>query len=412
MMRDLQILGKGVSFPADTHVTGINGNTLVIGGTGSGKTMSIVEPALINTYDRSIIVTMTKRKLVKRYSGLLASRGYDIRILDFADPDRSTCSFDPLKYLRSESDVRQLATAIIKAESAVNKNIDPYWDNAAISLLTSLIAYVITEYEHPTFADVLDLYHAIETKDGDSVFLETNVDEKFKQLARKNPRHFALHGWNVFHNVSSRTASCIYSTLAAAMETVFNPELSRLMRMHQDVDFESIAKIPTAVFVVTSPFNTALNRFVSIFYSTAFSELFSFAEELESGTLPVPVHVFCDDLATGSPITCLDEYISIFREKGISIDLLLQSESQLQHMYGEQAATTIINNCDTYVYLGGMDLQSAKSISQRMNMPLEDVLYMPVGQVFICRRGIKPIKTVRYDTLSDEIYRSIVDEIG
>ncbi|HBI61066.1 MAG TPA: hypothetical protein DDY31_07630 [Lachnospiraceae bacterium] len=32
-----------------------------------------------------------------------------------------------------------------------------------------------------------------------------------------------------------------------------------------------------------------------------------------------------------------------------------QSESQLYAIYGEYAANTIINNMDTYLYLGGKD---------------------------------------------------------
>ena len=59
------------------------------------------------------------------------------------------------------------------------------------------------------------------------------------------------------------------------------------------------------------------------------------------------------------------EYISIFREKGISVTLLIQSESQLQGMYGRENATTIINNCDTYLYMGGMDLVTGRNISER-----------------------------------------------
>ena len=46
-------------------------------------------------------------------------------------------------------------------------------------------------------------------------------------------------------------------------------------------------------------------------------------------------------------------------------------------MYGSDDATTIINNCDTYLYMGGMDLKTGRSISERLNVPLEDVLYMP-----------------------------------
>ena len=47
--------------------------------------------------------------------------------------------------------------------------------------------------------------------------------------------------------------------------------------------------------------------------------------------------------------------------------------------------------------MGGMDLKTGRSISERLNAPLEDVLYMPIGQEYIFRRGQRPIVTTRYN---------------
>ena len=76
-------------------------------------------------------------------------------------------------------------------------------------------------------------------------------------------------------------------------------------------------------------------------------------------------------------------------------------------MYGANAATTIINNADTYVYMGGMDLKTCRSISEKMNAPLEEILQMPLGQEIIFRRGQKPIVTQRYNVLENELYQEI-----
>jgi type IV secretory pathway TraG/TraD family ATPase VirD4 len=65
-------------------------------------------------------------------------------------------------------------------------------------------------------------------------------------------------------------------------------------------------------------------------------------------------------------------------------------------MYEAKNAITIINNCDTYVYLGGMDLKTGENISKRLNIPLHEVLNMPIGKEYVFRRGQEPIKTERY----------------
>ena len=79
-------------------------------------------------------------------------------------------------------------------------------------------------------------------------------------------------------------------------------------------------------------------------------------------------------------------------------------------MYGSGNATTIINNCDSYIYLGGMDLKTAQNMSLRLNRPLEDILYMPIGQEVVIRRGQRPIITRRYDIQKNELYQEITKE--
>ena len=104
-----------------------------------------------------------------------------------------------------------------------------------------------------------------------------------------------------------------------------------------------------------------------------------------------------------------EQYVSIFREKGLSATILIQSESQLSSLYGDDKATTIMNNMDTIVFLGSMDLATGKRISMRANCPLEDILYMPVGEEIIFRRGMKPIFTKRYNIFENDMYKQITE---
>ena len=180
-----------------------------------------------------------------------------------------------------------------------------------------------------------------------------------------------------------------------------------MMKKRKKVDFEAITNEKTVLFVTTSAVNPALHTFVNMFYSQMFKELFEIGEANESGKLNIPIQVVCDDFACGAKIVNFEEYISIFREKGISVTMMLQSESQLQGIYGEHEAKTIINNSDTYIYMGGIDLSTAKNISERINLPLEDVLYMPIGQELIFRRGSKPVITTRYEVEKDKEYKKM-----
>ena len=410
MAMDRMILGENVVYSTDCKETGLNNNVIVCGSSGCGKTMSISEPRLLETFHSSLIATVTKRRIVDKYKAEFERRGYVVEDLNFIDPLDSNVAYDPLQYIRSYTDITFLAESIVKSNPRKDRsNADPYWDEAATSLLSAEIAYILMTKKDATFTDVLELHDSIHFKE-DNGLIVTTLDRKFEFLAEKNPSCFAVSCWKSFHQLPVKTASCIFGTLNTTIDTIFSPELRKMIAMKKKVNFEQLASRKTVLFVSTSAVNPSLHCFINIFYGQAFKTLFEYAESLPYGKLPIPVHVLCDDFATGSRILNFPEYISIFREKQISVTLLVQSESQLESMYGSEDATTIINNCDTYLYMGGMDLKTGRSISERLNAPLEDVLYMPIGQEYIFRRGQRPIVTTRYNITRNEQYRQITQE--
>ena len=405
---DKIIYGENCVYSTDCNETGLNNNSIVFGPSGSGKTMSITEPCLLETFSRSLVVTVTKRRIIKKYKPLLEKRGYHILDMDFVHPEKGDVGYDPLKQVGSYQDITFLARSLVKADpkKEMQNNADPYWDEAAISLLSAEIAYTMMTKDNPTFSDVLDMHDHLDIKD-DGGQITTSFDLKFEYLESKAPACFAVSCWKSFRNLPIKTASCVYGTLNTAIDTIFSPGLRKMMSTERQVDIEKLASEKTILFVTTSPVNPALHSFVNMFYGNLFKQLFEFAEDRPDGVLPIPVHVIADDFATGSRILNFAEYISIFREKKISVTLLLQSESQLASMYGADDATTIINNCDTYLYMGGMDLKTAHSISLRLNVPLDEVLYMPLGQEILFRRGQKPVITTRYNILGNKQYQKV-----
>ena len=81
---------------------------------------------------------------------------------------------------------------------------------------------------------------------------------------------------------------------------------------------------------------------------------------------------------------------------------MVQAESQLGKGYGDDAGT-IIGSCDTYVYMGGNDIETARNVADRCDQPLRKALNMPVGKSWIFRRGQEPVLT---DTIDLNAYLS------
>lgn len=410
MKNDVMILGQNAVYSCDTDATGLNNNVLVVAGTGCGKTMSIMEARLLTTTESSLVVTCTKRQLVDKYNNYFQKLGYAVGEINFCKPQLSTQAYDPMTYVKSHQDIVFLAQSIIKADpqKKTATNVDPFWDQAACSLLTALISKTMMQIKNPSFSDVLDCFDRLQVQESKSGnMIETGLDEEFQSIERKYPNCFAVTNWHNFTSLPIRTAGCVYSTLASTIATIFTPELRKMMRLKQKTDFRALASKKSVLFVTTSAVNTALHSFVATFYSQMFKQLFEYGEEQPDGRLPVSVTILADEFAVGAPINNMSEFISVFRAKGISTVLLIQSESQLTSLYGEADATTIINNSDTYIFMGGNDLTTAQNISKRADKPLQDILYMPLGKEYIFRRGSKPIETQRYDILSNTKYQEV-----
>lgn len=406
---DRVILGVDCIYPAESE-TGINSNVLVCGDTGSGKTMSFTEPCLLHAYSRSKFIIASKRRIVEKYAPVLKKRGYDVPVVDFVHPMAGTEFYDPLMYISNESDISFLARSIVLADPQKrNSRADPYWDQSAASLLCALITYVMLEVKRPSFNDVLNMLDALVFREKDDGIV-TSLDPLFDELEEKKAKldvGFAMRSWHSFSMLPKKTAGCVYATLMVTIDKIFTHELRMAMKKKRPVELRDLGQEKTALFVITSPVNPALHDYVSVFYGQMFKELFELAEAQPGGKLPIPVDILGDDFATGARIQNFAEYISILREKNISVSLLIQSESQLVGLYGEADATTIINNCSSYVYMGSMDLNTARNMSHRVDMPLEDILYMPIGKEIVIRRGQRPIMTERYDIRSDKLYQEL-----
>ena len=85
--------------------------------------------------------------------------------------------------------------------------------------------------------------------------------------------------------------------------------------------------------------------------------------------------------------------------------MLVQSLSQLDSMYGYPASITIQDNTDNIIYMGGNNLQTAEQMAQRIDKPMNEVLALPRGQIYLFRSGQKALQLQRYQIFKDPLYQ-------
>lgn len=392
------ILARNVIRDLDERKTLINNNIIVAGSSGSFKTSRFVEPNLQRA-EGNYVISDPKGSLIKKYYWLFKEKGYDVIQVDFQDPATSM-HWNPLTQITCTQDIMKIASALCLDKTSRKATIDPYWDSMALLFTCALIGYMFeTGYKPCSFRGILNLLREgdrHERVSGSGSYRTRNpkasaLSDRFEELYRKHPDSWAYEQFKNVDAAPDKTFDTIRSVLVSKFSNYSTKEIDE-MTSSNDIDFSELSEKKTIIFVIQSDHDRAMDGLVNLFFSQAIDGFIKSADTYPNQRLPIPVRFFLDDYGATTVIDNLDAMISTIRSRGISVVLILQSEAQLLKAgYGENK--TIISNCDTYIYTGGNDIETARAVSTRCNKPLQQVLYMPVGYCWVFTRGSKPVFT-------------------
>ena len=340
-----------------------NLNTLVIGGSGAGKTRFFCKPNLMQCCRNSYFVLDPKGEIVRDVGELLSQKEYEVRVLDLISMEKSHC-YNPFVYLQSDNDIQRLVTNLFKATTPKgSQSNDPFWDTSASMLLSALVYYL--HYEAPedeqNFAMVMEMLRAgaIENEEDSR---PTPLDYLFADLEMDRPDHIALKYYRSYHAGSAKTLKSIQITLAARLEK-FNLESLASLTCTDELDLATMGEKKVALFAIIPDNDSSFNFLVSILYTQLFQQLFYSADHIHGGALPVPVHFLMDEFANVSLPDDFDKILSVMRSRGVSVSIILQNLAQLKALF-EKQWESIVGNCDEFLYLGGNEQSTHKYVSE------------------------------------------------
>ena len=340
-----------------------NLNTLVIGGSGAGKTRFFCKPNLMQCCRNSYFVLDPKGEIVRDVGELLSQKEYEVRVLDLISMEKSHC-YNPFVYLQSDNDIQRLVTNLFKATTPKgSQSNDPFWDTSASMLLSALVYYL--HYEAPedeqNFAMVMEMLRAgaIENEEDSR---PTPLDYLFADLEMDRPDHIALKYYRSYHAGSAKTLKSIQITLAARLEK-FNLESLAALTCTDELDLASMGEKKVALFAIIPDNDSSFNFLVSILYTQLFQQLFFSADHIHGGALPIPVHFLMDEFANVSLPDDFDKILSVMRSRGVSVSIILQNFAQLKALF-EKQWESIVGNCDEFLYLGGNEQSTHKYVSE------------------------------------------------
>lgn len=127
-----KIFSQNVRMGLDGKKHRRNLNTIVIGGSGAGKTRFYAKPNILQC-STSFVVLDPKGEIIRSVGHLLEAKDYVIKVIDLIDMSKSL-GYNPFHYIRSDKDVLKLITNLIRNTTPKGSNTnDPFWESATCS---------------------------------------------------------------------------------------------------------------------------------------------------------------------------------------------------------------------------------------------------------------------------------------
>lgn len=423
VMAELKKNGKDetVSFNSPCH-------SIIIGATGSGKTTTFVSPMVqilaTTGAGSSMVLTDPKGELFSLHSKYLVERGYDVKVIDLRDA-YSSYRWNPLdpiwdnyrKYAdahnnaflhkdalpedmqlgspkesfagkdvwyefdgKAYSEYPDLVNAIkvfkrktfdevyedlndlVSVLVPVENERDPMWEKGARSIVLATLLAMLEDSEDPSLGMTKEKYNFFNlTK------ILQNSNDDYKELRRYfRGRDPLSKAYSLSKQVcdAAETTRASYMSIVYEKLTLFNDAGICGLTSSSDFVPEDLAARPTALFLKIPDEKTTRHNLAGIFVLNLYKQLIKVASGNEDLSLPRNVYYILDEFGNMPKIENFDKMITVGRSRKIWFQMIVQSYSQLNNVYGDKVADIIKGNCGVKMFIGSNDMATCKEFSE------------------------------------------------
>lgn len=403
-------------------------HSLVIGATGSGKTTTFINPMIqvigATSAGSSMIMTDPKGELFSLHSKYLQSRGYNVMVLDLRDT-YSSYRWNPLESIwdmyqqyvalgrgilvhrdaiidypglkwvgdpddfgqqwyeyqgRAYSDRSRLIDEASVARQKVYDEMyedlndlvsvicpieskdDPVWEKGARSIIMATLLAMLEDSEVPELGMTREKFNFFNLNK-----IIANSEDNFRELKAyfdgRSPLSTAV-------TLSRQVVSAADTTLSSYMSIAFD-KLSMFndrglcgLTSATDIDPSDFANRPTALFMKIPDEKDTRHGLAAVFILCMYKALIKIASGREDLSLPRNVYFILDEFGNMPKIEKFDKMITVGRSRKIWFNMVVQSYSQLNNVYGEQVADIVKSNCGVKMFIGSNDIGTCKEFSE------------------------------------------------
>lgn len=339
-----------------------NLNTLVIGGSGAGKTRFYAKPNILQC-NTSYVVLDPKGEIIRSVGHLLEDEGYVIKVIDLIDM-KNSLGYNPFHYIQSDKDVLKLITNLIRNTTPKgSSNNDPFWEKSETALLEALMLYLYhyAPEDEQNFTMNMEMLNYAEVKEDEEDY-ESPLDELFKRLEITDPSSLALKQYKIYKQAAGKTAKSILISVGVRL-AAFNLEEMASLTKYDEMELDQIGERKTALFAIIPDNDSTFNFLIGMLYTQLFQMLYYQADYIHDGELPVPVHFLMDEFANVALPDEFDKLLATMRSRQIFVSIIIQNLAQIKALF-KDSWESIVGNCDELYYLGGNEQSTHKFISE------------------------------------------------
>jgi type IV secretory pathway TraG/TraD family ATPase VirD4 len=323
-----------------------NRGVAVLGGTGSGKTYGVIDPAIRSAIDQGFPIILYDYKYAEqssRIAGIAAEAGYKVSIFAPSFPESGICN--PLDFIRDAADVdmaRQVAIVLNRNfKSGGQGSEDPFFTNSGDQLIQAVLLLAKTT----PYPDIIFCAKALGASNlparVQNANLPTWVETSFGQLISMAD--------------SEKTVASVISTASILFSRFMSPDILSVFCGKTTIPIELKGKHLLVIGMKREKQDVVAPLLATVLHMIVTRNVVSKKRE-------DPLLVAIDELPT-LYLPSLVQWLNVHREDGLSCMLGFQNLVQLEETYGKEVSRAIFGGCATKAIFNPLEPESAKIFS-------------------------------------------------
>ena len=360
-------LGKNIILPEDKRG---NVNTLIVGGSGAGKSSAYIIPNVLKMLGSYIIVDPLGEIYDKTHK-YLKDNGYKIKVLNYKNrlikniDKEDEYQYNPIKHIKSDSDIENLANIIVGDDG------DEFWNDASKSLIKAIIYYVI---ENESKKDLLTCFKLLGLP-RENLFANFDIFEENTK---------AYKYYTILKTFPEKTYQSIVSTAILKLSFVING-IEEDENDNDELDFEKLREEKIAVFLMMNENHNEDIKFNNIFISQ-FLATYS-VENIGKEH----IYMILDEFGRIGKIYGFIRNLELARSRKMSISLITNNIENIKEIYG-MGFYNLMNSIDTQLLLGTSIKSDIMYFSELLGIDPEFIKDdLKFDELLIYEKGLRPI---------------------